>query len=78
MIQTETQVHIVIKGYSNKPDFNNRFTIEWPFNTLPSIGHYIDIKTFMIDPDVRISETYIVDMVQWTAGGAFIMLLPIR
>lgn len=78
MIITETKVHIVIKGLSEKPLFNNRFSIEWPFNNLPSIGHYIDIKTFMTDPDERINETYRVDMIQWTVEGPYIMLLPIR
>jgi len=78
MIDTETQVHIVIKDWHDKPVFKNRFTIEWPFKTLPAIGEYIDIKTFMIDPDERIKETYRVDMVQWAADGPYIMLLPIR
>lgn len=75
---TETQVHIVIKGFYNKPDFPNRFTIEWPFDKLPSIGEYIDIKTFMTDPDERINETYKVDMVQWAVEGPYIMLIPIK
>lgn len=77
-LETKTNIHIVIKGYSGKPDFDNRFTIEWPFDTLPSIGEYIDIKTFMLDPDKRIQETYRVDMVQWTIDGPYLCLLPIR
>ena len=73
-----TQINIVIKGWYEKPPFNNRFTIDWPFSEFPSIGHYIDIRTFLLEPDDLISETYRVDTVQWNADGPYVILVPLK
>jgi hypothetical protein len=71
------KINIVIKGYYEKPEFPNRFTIEWPFSVFPSIGHYVDIKEFISSPDERMQNTYIIDMIQWSIEGPYIMLIPI-
>ena len=69
-------LQIVIKGWYEKPDFNNRFAIEWPhYGVVPRIGEYIDIREFRDDP--KMDETYSVMNVQY-GSEITVILQPLK
>ena len=70
------KMNIVVKGWYLKPDFDNRFEIEWPHKVLPRIGEYIDIREFKDEP--KLDRVYRVDMVEYGYREIYVCLTPIK